>query len=153
MQEVNWKQHYSTLGRLVVAKNPEVAFELLHKYCLQMQPVEIDSDRIPVLYERFCFTERLQDHQCRGPLYKSAKVEKRRLFIAAMLHLFQPQIYHQPKDDFLLKGNGFIRKLASTIRVDHGNLSRWIQEIVSHELYYPEFRENVQLIVNRLSNG
>jgi hypothetical protein len=147
---IPWKKLYHTLGRLVVAKNPSIAEQLIQEYHLTIIPQETDYNNIPRLYERFCFIERLCNEEYKGPLYKAEKVDRRRVFIGAMLHLFQPHAYHHPNDSILLK-KGFQRKLAKAIGIDETWLHRLIKEVIFRETELEEFRGQVAMAVKKLS--
>lgn len=152
MQAFSWKKYYHTLGRLVVAKQPEVAHQLLSEYCLKVVPSETDYSRMPLLWDRFCFAQGIKSGDYVGTQRSSSKVDIRRLFIAAMLHLYQPHAYHHPKDSILLK-KGFQRRLAETLNLDEGWVNRLIRQVIARERVYEEFSMNVQLTVKMISNA
>ncbi len=86
-----------------------------------------------------------------GALYKSSKVDVRRLFVAAMVHLYQPQIYHQP--EISLGKNGFVMTLAGVLKQHEANVSAMIREVISWEREYDDFKEKVTNVVAKLKEA
>lgn len=139
------KNHYALLGRLLVATRTDLALELLHLYSCDTAS-ETDHQRMAGYFSQFCKQQFITPSELTGALLKSHKVEKRRLFIAAMLRLYAPQAYRQPAENIILR-RGFVATLAGILRCHNSNLHKTIREVVLWENEYDDFRESVDKVV------
>jgi len=146
---INEKQ-YKILGRLVVKKYPDIAQTLLAT--LNHEPSESNISKIEGFFLSFCKLQGINKETYFGPVYKTSKVDVFRLFTAAMIHLYYPEIYFQPIEELNLKKNGFVTALARATGQHAPNVSSRIREVVAWEREYDDFREKVLCMVERLKN-
>lgn len=134
---------------MLVKKNPDLASEYLSTY-KNYEPLEEDYKKIRLFFSSFCQFNGINENEYLGPLYKTSKVDMRRLFIAAMTHLYYPQVYFQPIDEINLSKKGFVSSLSKTLIQHEANISVMIREVIAWEKDYDDFREKVQLTVEKL---
>lgn len=144
------ENQYKILGRLVMNKLPFYAKELLSPY-LNNIPQEIDHSKIPGYFTLFCKVMDLKEDEYTGPLQKSSKVDMRRIFIAAMIHLYQPVLYHQKDFFVILRKTGFMLTLAQTLHQFESNISNTIREVILWEREYDDFKEKVNSAIEKLA--
>lgn len=143
-------EYYTLLGKILFQKEPELAQRLLSDYYPQKQPLDTDISRIQHYFSSYCAFQNIDPLEYTGRLYKSKKVEVRRLFIGAMLHIYNPQVYVQPIDQLILF-HGFVRRLAGVLCQNEGNVSKMIREVITWEKNYQDFSGSVEQIVNELT--
>ncbi len=148
MLEAIGEKQYRMLGRLVIKKYPELAKELLASY-MQHQPLEMDHTKLKNYFTIFCRTQGVKEEDYRGPLFKSEKVSKRRLFTACMMHLYCPQVYH----DVSLSRTGFVLAMSETLRQKPANVSSTIREVVLWENRYDDFASTVEQSLEKILNN
>lgn len=142
------RKHYALLGKLLIQKEPETAQKLIQTFIPEDKPQEEDFTKIPALFERFCLIKGY-DHNT-AP--RASKVETRRLFIAAVLHLYNPHVYNQPANQIILK-YGFVRNISQVLHQKESNVSTMIREVILWEKQYEDFSNNVNSIIEKLTNG
>lgn len=140
------KKTYTTLGRLLVKKRPEIAEELL-AYCQLVG--ETDLDKIPDFFKRFCEYLHLNPDEYTGKLKDPAKQNVRRLFIGAMLHLYNRHAFHQPHTNPVMR-SGFVSRLSDCQGVDISRISHVIRQVMLEEKVYDDFRTKLESIVTHL---
>jgi hypothetical protein len=79
------------------------------------------------------------------------KILLRQLFTSAMLHIYNPGVYLQPKNDLVML-HGFVRTLATTIRMNEGETSRLIRQVILNEKVYEDYKDQVTMIVSHISS-
>jgi len=72
------KKQFLLLGRLYASQKPELARELLSIY--DKKPIAQDHSLISTFFLTFCLLQNINPDEYRGSLFKSKKVELRRLF-------------------------------------------------------------------------
>lgn len=140
------KRRAMLLGRLLLRHRPEVARELMP----HLDTPEADPARIPDYFEAFCALHSLDPDDYRGALYKSFKVERRKLFIACMLRLYNPACFAQPSDAIMVS-RSFVARLSATLSQDKGNISRLIRQVIVMERAYEDFRGQVNDTLSKLN--
>lgn len=133
---------YYLLGRLVLMREPDVAERLLLDYnSRNVVPAERDYERIGEYFTRF---------HSHDPEHSKARLDEMRLFIAAMLHLYQPQVYHGLA--LRAKGSGsFVSALGAVIARCKSQTSRLIAEAIVFEKVYDDFRQSVTGVLDQIS--
>lgn len=125
--------HLKMLGREVWNKLPQMATEILRPY-LTVVPYDTDFKKIESFYlVAFCKDEGIGPEHIRGALFKSSKVDIRRLFIAAMVHIYCPHVYYQHANEINLSKKGFVMWLARAVDQHESNVSILIREVVAWE--------------------
>lgn len=135
------KRHLSLLAKLLIQKEPEVAQRLISTYLPTSEPIETDFSKITELFTRFCFIRGLEREDNVGPLYKSAKIDQRRIFVAAII-----QLYH-PRTRLLAK------YLWEVLNQEKSRVSRLISEAEVRYRAYQEFREETNDIIIKLKKS
>lgn len=143
------EKDYKILGRLLGKKYPDLARELLATY-KDHPPLETDHQKIPTFFKIFCFHLSVDEKELLGPLYKTSKVDVRRLFVACMTHLYYPHVYHQPPEEINLSKKGFVSSLSRALQQQEPNISVMIREVIAWEKDYDDFKEKVYSIVEKL---
>jgi hypothetical protein len=146
------KKHYAILGRLVLQKDPETAHKLMSLYLPEQQPTETDLSKINSFFTIFCELQDINPEDLRGPVYKSWKVDTRRKFVAAMVHLYYPQAFLVPMDS-IDAVTGLVKNISIVLKQDMGNTSKMIRQAVIWEGQYEDFERSVKEIIEKLSNG
>lgn len=144
--------HYKMIGRLLTHKRPHLAQSLIYPY-LKAVPYDTDFKKIDSYYlDLFCKEKGIEKSEITGALFKSSKVDVRRLFIASMAHIYYPHIYHQHTHEINLSKKGFVTYLAKALKQQESNVSVVIREVVTWEKEYDDFKEKVVDIVEKLKN-
>jgi hypothetical protein len=144
------KKHYAILGRLVLQKEPETARKLLSIYLPQEKPVEDDFSKIPDLFLKFCTANDIDREDYFSSASKSSKVSTDRLFIAVVLHLFNPAVYNQPTDQIILR-YGLVRSIGLVLKQKESNVSTMIRQVILWEKQYEDFAGSVKEIIEKLT--
>jgi hypothetical protein len=141
MPQISEKQ-YKILGRLYVKKHPEEAEEILSAYT-NIPATEHEYNRIEKHFTRFCLVNGLKEEQYTGPLYKSDKVEIRRVFVAVMVHLYHPSVFQIPIEDISIPV-GFVKTLSRVTGQKTANVCTMIRDVARWETHYDDFKQKVQ---------
>lgn len=147
------KQQYALLGFLLLKQKPDVANELLEDYLPKREAPENDIRKIEDFYQQFCQLKGLEAEDIRGPLYKTSKVEIRRQFIAAILHLYLPHVYDQPDEYIMIGKSGVAKRLAAVFCITKERISQVVREAVFFEKQYQDFSESVASIIKELNHA
>jgi hypothetical protein len=144
--------HFKMIGRELWNKLPHLAKSLLKPY-LSAEPFDFDFTKLEDHYlVAFSSLHGIVKSDLQGPLFKSSKVDIRKLFIASMLHIYCPHIYFQHANEINLSKRGFVMWLAKALDQPESNISAAIREVVAWEKDYDEFRDKVFVIVEKLKN-
>jgi hypothetical protein len=140
------KKTYIALGKMLLSKHPDVAEQLL-TYCRVSGDTNLDN--IPIYFHRFCDINQLTPSDYTGRLVSQDKLRMRRLFVGAMLHIYNEHIFHQPHTSPLMR-NGFVKKLSECQNIKKAWMSRLIRQVIFDEKVYEAFRIDIQNIVSQL---
>jgi hypothetical protein len=143
-------KQYLLIGRLLHLTNPEKASELLAPYLEAPGTIQIDQKRIREFFLHFCSINNIDPDAHRGKLSKTNKVDLRRLFISAMLHVYCPQIYGQSIKKLKMP-KGMVNSLSRELQVDPPLVSIIIRETIMHEKIYDEYRDRALRITEQLT--
>lgn len=127
---------YAQIGRMVLLNKPEVVNELLLQ---RQEPREKQLSAIGSYYDRFL------DLHPSGNLKEN--VERRRLFIAAIFHLYQPEVFTVKT---IKCQHGLCKAIADTVGVHKVHVSIILREVVIMEKAYDDFRSKVQNVLEEL---
>lgn len=139
------KENVFLLGRLLLTHQPDLAKELLTTYGRSAISSD-DLSRIDNLFQSFCRLRNIIPEQYTGALYKTSKVEERRLFISVILHIYSPQVFSQPAGS-IFPNLGLVTKLSSLFKHSKGNVSGMIRKVIAWESAYDDFAGKVSAIV------
>jgi hypothetical protein len=146
------KQQYVLLGKLLHQKKPHIADEIISTWFPKQDPTEQDLTRIGPLFYAFCALQNLIPEDHIGPVFKTSKVNIRRLFVAVMIHLYNPDVFSQPIDNIILK-KGFVRQLSQVLKLKDANISLMIREVIMWEKQYEDFAASVSFVINEISTN
>jgi len=142
------KKQFLLLGRLCASQKPELARELLSIY--NEKPISQDHSLISAFFLTFCQLQNINPDDYRGSLFKSKKVELRRLFIASMTHIYIPHVHNEPANCMRLH-YGFLKQLSQELQQKPQNVGKMIREVITIEKVYEEFRANVKALTLKLT--
>lgn len=77
-----------TLWAILTQKEPEIASKLVRLHIPQHTATETDLKKIPELFTKFCIAQNLEPENYKGALFKSHKIDQRRLFIGTLVQLY-----------------------------------------------------------------
>lgn len=130
--------NYTKIGRLLVTQKPSQAKELIESY--YVSPQETELSKVKDFYERFCIIHpKTKDYK--------ATSEHRRLFIAVILHLYQPEVFLQ-KQIRVTPGLGKV--IREPLGVFKPRISSMIREAIAMEKVYSDFKEKVQHVLLKI---
>ncbi len=129
---------YATLGRRVVEQFPSVAAQLIQNPIL---PKQTDLSLIQTYFAKLPASQTKKD-----------RIKQTKVFICAILHLYQPVVFHQPLEDIYLS-RGLLKSVISLINLDKPAISRMAREAVTLYNIYEDFKESVDKIVKEVENG
>lgn len=142
---------YNLLGRLLAKRRPDVARQLLEEFHRETtQPLETDLTRMEQYLSQFCGYRGISLANVTYNLFKSRHIEYRREFIAAMIHVYSPQVYHQPPADRIFTYR-FKTRLCQVLKIGINNIGKMLHEIILHESLYDDFRQRVECSVSYLT--
>lgn len=142
------KKGYAQLGYLLVKKYPEVAKELM-VYCRLTG--DNDLDRIPVYFKRFCEFYQINPLDYIGKIGNSGKVRTRRVFIAAILNIYDENIFVRYEKSPVMVLN-FSKKLGETLAISDTWICMLIPQILFEMKTYPDFAEEVYRAIGHLKS-
>lgn len=135
---------YAILGKLLIQKEPETASKLISLHISESKPQETDLNKIPDLFIKFCTAQNLEPEDYKGALFKSSKIDQRRLFIGTMVKMY---------------GNpwGLGVSISRSLNQHKQATSKMIGEVMScYEHCYKDsesFSEAVDAIVEKMKGG
>jgi hypothetical protein len=138
---------YAQLGRILFKQRPEVARELLA--VVQYDPAETDITLIPALFITFCQVQTISPDEYTGRVHKTHKIDMRRLFIAAVIFLYAPQLYESTPGAAIVK-YGLSGALTEALQQDASLTSRLIKEVIARYRAFPDYRQEVKTIVEQV---
>lgn len=147
------RKQYAFLGKIFIQKEPNIAAKLIDLYLPKLEPIEKDYTKIPAYYIDFCRVQQIKPQDYIGALHKTSKVNVRRIFIAVMLHLYEPGLFQQPVDDLILNREGLSKNLSNLFQVKKHSISATIREVVMWEKQYDDFSSSVNQIIERIINA
>lgn len=140
------------LGREVWKKLPMLAQKILKPY-LTAVPYDTNFNKIERYYlPAFASLIGINPEYIQGPIFKSTKVDIRKLFMAAMIHIYCPHVYYQHPSEINLSKKGFVMCLSGALKIPESNTSGAIREVVAWEKDYDDFRAKVHLLVEKLKD-
>lgn len=129
--------NYAQIGRLVVNKMPELIPQLM---VVSQDPVHDDFSLIKKYYLKFRSL-----YPCTVDLRDD--LERKRLLIAALFHLYQPDVF---TDKRIYIRTGLSSAICFTIGMQRSMLSFTLREVVIQYKAYPEFKDQVKDLLNQL---
>lgn len=141
------KKTYTTLGKILVQTHPEVANELL-PFC--QVTGETDLEKIPGYFKRFCEHMQIDPLEYVGKLFQQDKLKMRRLFVGAMLTIYNRHAFHQPHTNPIIR-SGFVKKLSDCQSVGISAISQLIRQVIFDENTYEEFKGKIIEVVTFLN--
>lgn len=138
------EKDFKILGRMVAKKHPDIARALLSTY-QDHRPYDCDYSNIEIYFTQYCsmFPATSQGHT----------VDSRRLFIGAMLRIYQPHVYYQPLEEINLGKRGFVTILSEVIGQHKQNTSSYIKQVILWEnKNYENMGLKVMAIVEQLKS-
>lgn len=116
---------------------------------LSIAPVDSEFEKIIKYFSQYCALNNLDQASYTGALYKTSKVDIIRVFVAAMLHLYYPGVFHCPVKGKLYP-SGFLSALSDCLGQKKSNTSVMIREVIQWEKDYSDFKEKVDLTLQQL---
>lgn len=135
------KKQLLLLSKLLIAKRPDVASELMAEFFPKTEPFAKDFDQINLFFQLFCKVQNLSPDDFSGPLYKSHKVDQRRLFISSILHLYCPDAFIRPEDPLI--SYGLLTRLCDVLRLTKPGIHKLIRQVVLWETEYDDYQQKV----------
>jgi hypothetical protein len=137
---ISTKREYAFLWKLLTREEPAIAQRLV-AHLTPIQPLESDLTKLPDYFITFCLIQNIAPKEYIGAVYNSYKTDQRRLFIAAMVKIYDS------RTRLLLK------TLSDTLQLQPPGTFRFIQEVEFRYKNCEDFREKVDQIVNQLREG
>ncbi len=147
------RKYHPLIGKLLLIQNPQLAERLITEYQSQFRkPTFQEYTQIECQFAAFCRIIGEDSAQVKGAQYKRAKVDQQRLFVGAIIALYAPHLF-QPSERNVLVPKGLGKAISSAIDQDNGNVSRMIQQVITMEKVYKEFRGRLESVVTELINA
>lgn len=147
------KRHYALIGILVSRHRPEVASELIATFMPHSTPIDSDISRIAYYFDAFCESKGLSAADLRGKLYNRSRVDLRRQFVCALLHIYMPQLFHQPLENLMMGATGFVTEIAKIFGVTVSWITYMVREAIAWHKQYEDFAESVENILKQITEG
>ena len=126
------------LARILINKKPAIAEELLNYLPIKKKAVLSDLSLISFYFYRFCSIQGLNPEENIGPVYKWSKIYQRRIFIGAIIILYNPRTR-------LLAKN-----LSETLQQHKVATCRMIPEVEQWYKVNDDFRQSVDQMISLL---
>lgn len=136
------KKQHQLLGWLLIRHKPELAQELLGSYSDQ-RPTLSDAEGRMIGRYYSAFVKITYQVDLGKP------TNARRLFIGAMIRIYHPGLHQQPADALMIRP-GLVSQLARVTLQKEANVSTMIRQVLFQEKVYDDFREQVDLITQKL---
>lgn len=136
---------YAIVGKLHCMKNPKSAKELLEEFNnVKAKAKDDDFHNLNFYYLHFCRNTGTDPLDYLGNVSNRSKVHERKIYVAAMLRMYRPQLFTHD----INVGNGIGEHLCVTLRYDKGAMSRIVDEVVSwYNMDFDGFRGVVDDVV------
>jgi hypothetical protein len=145
------KKEYAILGRLLALTEPATAERLITTYLPRETAIQSDLSVIPAYFITFCDLRGIHPEDYIGPLFKTSKVDIRRLFVAVMLKMYYPGMYNMPIVDFSLIGRtGFSKAITQLFQAKKENIFKTIREVIIWKNEYDDFAFLVDQAIEQL---
>lgn len=82
------------IGKEIVRHHPAIATAILQEF---KKPVSYNLEKIPFYFAEYCTFIGGRPDQYRGPVYKSSITEVQKIFISAMINIYQDQYQFKKK--------------------------------------------------------
>jgi hypothetical protein len=135
--QLNAAVSYSLLGKLLVRNEPEVAYRLMAAIAAP-EPLDTDLTKLKDYFLTFCLIQGINSKEYTGALYKSSKIDQRRLFVACMIQIYTPG------------ARSLNRKLSQIFKADETNTRKMRDQVDMWYRTSDQFREKVDETVNKL---
>jgi hypothetical protein len=132
------KHDFAALGRRLVAKYPAVATELLENTHV---PKQTD---VSLIDQYFSNTPHLET--------KKDQLHQNKVFLCAMLHLYQPAVFSLPRD-LVGINKGLLKTISRVVNCSAGRTSQIVREVISLYKIYDDFKEQVDAKVKEVEDG
>lgn len=129
---------YFKLGKILYQTKPEIAIEIMAEYLPARPPLETDLTKIPSYFTSFCNLLNINEKEYTGALYKSSKIDKRRLFVAVIILMYHPRTRMVGK------------YISETIGQDTSATRRMIEQVEFRYKHIEEFRNQVDDVVKKI---
>jgi hypothetical protein len=135
------------IGKLVKKLYPDLAKEITAKYIWPEAPCS-DYKYISLFFDEFCRIKNINPELIKGPQFKTRLVDQRRLFVSAMIRLYNPQLYGQG-DSIMIK-YGFNAYLGKFLKMKKQTMHTTVKDCVNQENIYDSIRSEVSDLVAKL---
>lgn len=143
MEAIQYSDRYFKLiGKLLINQSPGMVNRLLSPY-FKETPCEQDLSKIKGYYYLFCAINDINE---------DATVQQRRLFIASMIRIYNPQVHDQPTHQISLR-HRLVRCISEALKQKESNVSTMIREVICWERSYEEFAQEVSVMIQKLTNA
>lgn len=123
--------------------------ELLEK-SERLKPSQTDLALIEKYYFLFCKANKVNPVDFTGSIREGGKVETRKVFVSAMLRIYNPQVYMQSESPVL--SVGFIKQISGVLKLNTGYMSRMVREVILMEKVYDDYLEQVNKLITQLED-
>jgi len=135
------------LGKIVFHKHPALAEELMSLYSHPENETKLEL--IPRYYEQICQFMEFQPQDLRGRLANQERMRSRRLFFAAIIHLYCREVFNQPCASPVLKF-GIVKKVSECVLLKKAYSSQLFRQVLFEYKNYDEFKSDVDQLVKIL---
>jgi len=127
------EREYNLIGWILMQIQPQTAKEIICTY-MRPKPKYNDLLLVPHFLHQFCKIINIEPDKVHGSLFKTSMVDKRNLFVSAMIRLYNPELYRHPSDRIIIR-RGFNKTLADALGIDQGRISKAIRDSIIQEKY------------------
>lgn len=125
------------LGRIVIKKHPDIATCILDQWRISEV---VDLAKIPSYFVLYCDILGIEPEKIKGPVYKSSLTEVKKVFIAAMINIYQ--------DQYL-----FNKTISDTLIQHPYSTSKMVTEANFRYKKEPDFTRRVDNILNKINKS
>jgi hypothetical protein len=140
------------LGKLLIRKRPDVAQQLISDYQVAASDIAVSDEAINKTLSEFIQIRGIEPDFIIGSTRNRKRGAERRIFIAVILHLFQPHVFHIKTNDIYLK-TGLVSQLARSLNIHAPRVSYLVRDVVTTERAYDDFRDIVQSVYFQMRGG
>lgn len=131
---------YMILGRMVQQRYPEIAEMLIP----QIEATgEKDLTLVKQYLQKFCEANNITTAKLQGTIKDQPTARLRRVFIGAILFIFNSKIFDQPKNTKPVLTRGLLSKISELQRINRSSVTKQVTAIIFYARVYEDFKQDV----------
>jgi hypothetical protein len=128
----------ANLWAILTQREPEIASKIISLYIPTASPLETDLEKITGFLGLFCKLQNIHPLDCQGALYKSSKIEQRRIFIGVIAQMYGAETRLLPT------------YLSKALFYDQSHVIKTMKESKFRYGLYDDFKQAVDDLIQKM---